>query len=101
MFENPEQVFNDYRRVLVSQDDRAGRGTLHGLPRWNLDLAIGKRVRFGGTTSATFTAEIVNLFNTLQYSNGNLNLASPAQFGVITTQANTPRQIQLGLRVEF
>ena len=101
MFENPEQVFNDYRRVLVSQDDRAGRGTLRGLPRWNLDLAIGKRVRFGGSTSATFTAEIVNLFNTLQYSNGNLNLASPAQFGVITTQANTPRQIQLGLRVEF
>ena len=48
MFENPEQVFNDYRRVLVSQDDRAGRGTLRGLPRWNLDLAIGKRVRFGG-----------------------------------------------------
>ena len=82
-------------------DMPAGRGTLRGLPRWNLDLAIGKRVRFGGNTSATFTAEIVNQFNTLQYGNGNLNLAAPANFGVITSQANTPRQIQLGLRVEF
>jgi hypothetical protein len=101
MFEDPAAVYNDYRRVLISQDDRAGRATLRGLPRWNVDLAIGKRIRFGGSASATFTAEIVNLFNTLQYSNGNLNLTAPANFGVITTQANTPRQVQLGLRVEF
>jgi hypothetical protein len=101
LFANPEQVYNDFRRILISQDARAGRGTLRGLPRWNLDLAIGKRVQLGGTVNAVFTAEIVNVFNSLLYGNGNLNLASPANFGVITSQANTPRQVQLGLRVEF
>ena len=48
-----------------------------------------------------FTAEIVNVFNSLQYSNPTLNLATPANFGVITSQGNTPRQIQLGFRLEF
>lgn len=101
MFENPEQVWNAFRRVLISQDAKAGRGTLRGLPRWNLDLAVGKRVQIAGSVSATVTAEIVNVFNSLQYGNGNLNLANPAQFGVITSQANVPRQVQLGVRVEF
>jgi hypothetical protein len=101
MFEDPQQVYNDFRRVLISQDTRAGRATLRGLPRWNLDMAIGKRVRLGGSVNAVVTAEIVNVFNSLQYGNGALNLASPATFGVVTTQANTPRQVQLGVRVEF
>jgi hypothetical protein len=87
--------------VLISQDDRAGRATIRGLPRLNLDLSIGKRTRFTGTIEGVFTAEIVNVFNSLQFNNPGLNLASPASFGVITSQGNTPRQIQLGLRVEF
>lgn len=101
LFDNPEAVFDSYRRVLISQDDRAGRATIRGLPRLNLDLSIGKRTRFTGTIEGVFTAEIVNVFNSLQFNNPGLNLASPASFGVITSQGNTPRQIQLGLRVEF
>jgi hypothetical protein len=101
LFENPEAAWNQFRRVLVSQDPEAGRGTLRGLPRWNLDLAVGKRLRLAGTVNAVFSAEIINVFNSLQYGNGNLNLAQPANFGVITSQANTPRQIQIGVRVEF
>lgn len=101
MFEDPEAAYNNFRRVLPSQDERAGRATLRGLPRWNVDLAIGKRLRLGGRASAVFSAEIVNVFNSLQYNNGNLNLAQPATFGVITTQANVPRQVQLGARIEF
>jgi len=101
LFDDPQAVFNNYRRVLVSEDPRAGRGTLRGLPRWNLDMSFGKRTRVSHAVNAVFTAEIVNVFNSLQFSNPALNLATPANFGVITAQANTPRQIQLGLRVEF
>lgn len=103
MFEDPAQAYNAFRRVLVSQDPKAGRGTLRGLPRWNLDFAIGKKVQVAGSVNATFAAEIVNVFNSLQYANSaaSLNLANPANFGVITGQANTPRQVQIGVRVEF
>ncbi|HXH05640.1 MAG TPA: hypothetical protein VNI83_03520, partial [Vicinamibacterales bacterium] len=101
LFENPEAVFNSFRRVLISQDTRAGRGTVRGLPRWNLDLSVGKRTTLGGRVQAVFTAEIMNVFNSLQFNNPALNLSTPANFGVITSQGNTPRQIQLGFRVEF
>jgi len=30
-----------------------------------------------------------------------VSLQSPQTFGVITTQANDPRQVQLGLRFDF
>jgi hypothetical protein len=101
LFADPKAAYDSYRRVLISQDDRAGRATIRGLPRWNLDLSIGKRTQLTGRVHGVFTAEIVNVFNSLQYSNPSLNLAAPASFGVITSQANTPRQVQLGFRVEF
>lgn len=101
LFDDPEAVFNSFRRVRISQGDSAGRATIRGLPRWNLDLSVGKRTRLANRVHGVFTAEIVNVFNSLQYNNPGLNLANPASFGVITAQANTPRQIQLGFRVEF
>ncbi len=101
LFSDPQAAFSNYRRVLISQDDRAGRATLRGLPRWNFDLSVGKRTRLANRVHGVFTAEIVNVFNSLQYGNPSLNMASPASFGVITSQANSPRQVQLGFRVEF
>ncbi len=48
-----------------------------------------------------FTVEAINVFNALMYGNGSLNLTGPTNFGVITSQANSPRVIQLGVRLEF
>jgi len=39
--------------------------------------------------------------NHFQPSNPTLNLDSPGSFGVITGQANNPRQMEFGLRVHF
>jgi len=51
----------------------------------------------GGTLSFQFT----NLLNHMQPGNGSLNLSNQATFGRITTHANTPRQIEFGLRPHF
>jgi hypothetical protein len=101
LFENPEQVYNSFRRVLISQDETSSRGTLYGLPRWNLDFSVGKRTRISQTVHAVFTAEAVNVLNRLQFGNPTLNLANPQSFGVINSQTGNPRQIQLGVRIEF
>jgi hypothetical protein len=101
LFENPEQVYNSFRRVLVSQDETSSRGSIYGLPRWNLDFSIGKRTRVARNVYAVFTAEAVNVLNHLQYGNPSLNLSSPQSFGVISSQAGDPRQIQVGVRIEF
>jgi hypothetical protein len=101
MFADPQAAYRAFRYIQLAQDDRAGRGTLRGLSRFNLDMSIGKKIEIAGNVRGVFTAEILNVFNTVQFNNGALNFATPATFGVITGQGNTPRQIQLGFRVEF
>lgn len=101
LFANPEQVYKQFRPIRISEDTRAGRGTLYGLPRWNVDLSIGKRVQIVRSVRGVFTADVLNLFNTVQYSNPAPNLTAPATFGVITAQGNQPRAVQIGLRLEF
>jgi len=49
----------------------------------------------------TFLAQFANVLNKFQPSNPTFALDNPAAFGNITTQANTPRQIEFGLRVHF
>ena len=47
-----------------------------------------------------FRAEAFNAFNRVQFGNPNANINSSA-FGVISSQQNMPRNLQLGLRVLF
>ena len=101
IFSNPEQVFRQFRPIAISEDTRAGRGTLYGLPRWNVDMSIGKRLQIVRNVRGVVTADVLNLFNTIQYSNPGLNLTSPTTFGVVTSQGNQPRAVQIGLRLEF
>lgn len=101
IFSNPEQVYRQFRPIAISQDTRAGRGTLYGLRRWNVDMSIGKRLKLVRNVRGVVTADVLNLFNTIQYSNPGLNLTSPTTFGVVTAQGNQPRAVQIGLRVEF
>jgi carboxypeptidase family protein len=101
LFSSPEAAYRNYRYIRLAEDTRAGRGTLRGLPRWNTDLSVGKKISISSGVRGVFTAEVLNLFNNVQFNNGALNFTTPATFGVITQQGNTPRQVQLGFRVEF
>ena len=66
----------------------------------NWDISLFKdftvRERFKGQ----FRAEALNAFNTPLFANPNTNLSS-AQFGKVVYQTNTPREVQLGVRVSF
>ncbi|MGE0101922.1 MAG: carboxypeptidase regulatory-like domain-containing protein [Blastocatellales bacterium] len=102
LFSNPEQVFNNFRRVEISRDGRAGRANpIYGLPRWNMDLTLGKKTTFAERVNVTFLFDFINLFNNVNFNNPSLSLTNPRGFGVITSQNGNPRQIQFGMRVEF
>jgi len=108
LFTDPEKVFGQFRRVNVSSDGRAGRANpLRGLPRWNLDMSIGKKTSITERASMVISADFFNVLNKVDFVNPSLDLANPRAFGVITTQFTPPnrttgsRWIQLGLRVEF
>jgi hypothetical protein len=64
----------------------------------NLDFSIFKNFHIKERLTAEFRGEAFNLTNTVQFGLPNTTLGSN-QFGVISTQANSPRQVQLGLKL--
>ncbi len=101
-FGDPSAVFASFRPAMISVDTTsAGGGQLRGLSRWNLDLAISRRFRFSERWSTTFSAQLFNAFNVVQFADPSVSLQSPQSFGVLGTQLNSPRMVQLGLHIDF
>jgi hypothetical protein len=64
----------------------------------NFDLSLFKVFRPAERMSVQFRVEALNAFNTPRFGSPNTTLNSTA-FGVISTQANSPRQLQFGLKL--
>ena len=108
IFADPTAAYNNFRPVILGLDGRANDlGPLYGQHRWNLDFTIAKQTRINERMGFTFYAQLFNALNHMefsdpgQYGSGGLNLQDPTNFGVLSGQFNTPRQIQLGLRLYF
>lgn len=102
LFADPLSVFNSFRPAMVGIDTTSGAGgRLRGLPRWNLDVALSRKFRFSERWSTTLSAQFFNAFNTVQFADPSVSLQSPQAFGVLSSQLNVPRIIQLGLHVDF
>ena len=68
----------------------------HGVQNFDLSLFKNFEVRQGWT--AQFRIEALNAFNRVQFSAPNTSVTSTS-FGVITGQANAPRQLQFGFKM--
>jgi hypothetical protein len=102
LFADPSAVYSGFRRIILGVDSQSGgAGPLRGFPTWNLDMAVMKEIRFAEGKGATLSFQFVNILNHFQPANPGLNIDNPAAFGVITGQANSPRQLEFGLRVFF
>jgi hypothetical protein len=66
----------------------------------NLDIALFKMFRVGEKLTAQLRGEAFNSSNTVQFSDPNTTRNSN-QFGIISGQANSPRQMQVGLKLLF
>ncbi|BCS32070.1 hypothetical protein TBR22_A12750 [Luteitalea sp. TBR-22] len=64
----------------------------------NFDLSIFKTFEITSRVRAQFRVEALNAFNRVQFSAPNTSVTS-ASFGIVTGQANAPRQMQLGVKV--
>jgi hypothetical protein len=69
----------------------------------NFDFAVFKRTSITERYGLEFRLETFNLFNRVKFSNPGTGAttAATSTFGRITSQANTPRLIQLALRLRF
>ena len=102
LFANPEQVFNSYRPAVLGLDTRGDdEGPYYGQHRWNVDLTLAKTTQITERVGTTFYAQFLNAFNHMMFQDPGLNLLNPGGWGDIGGQYNTPRTIELGLRVFF
>ena len=69
-----------------------------GVSNW--DVSIAKDTPINERFHLMFTAQILNMFNRVQFGQPGLQVRS-ASFGQITSQINNPRQIQFALRLSF
>jgi hypothetical protein len=102
MFTDPIGVFDSVRPLILGLDSNSGgAGRISGLPYLNLDFSIKKKVTILEKYSLEFTGVFQNVMNHLDFANPSLSLQTSSSWGVIKTQANTPRQIQMGVRSYF
>jgi len=97
---------------LADQDfGNSGVGIVRGPGQHNVDFAVEKIIPITESNSLRFRTEFLNLTNTPQFANPNINLgysdplaenptASPS-FGKITSSATNPRIIQFALKYQF
>jgi Carboxypeptidase regulatory-like domain len=97
---------------LADQDfGNSGVGIVRGPGQHNIDFAVEKIIPLTESNSLRFRTEFLNLTNTPQFANPNINLgysdplaenptASPS-FGKITSSATNPRIIQFALKYQF
>ena len=80
--------------------DMTERNAFRGPSNWNLDFALSKRIRFGGTRALQARVEFYNLFN---HHNMYVNAtnADISSFSAVTGYLDDVRRIQLGLKFEF
>jgi hypothetical protein len=66
----------------------------------NVDLSMIKNFHVTERMSMQFRFEAFNAFNRCEFAAPNVSPTSSA-FGTISSQANTPRSIQMGLKLKF
>jgi len=102
LFSNPEAVWNQVRPPILGMDTKnPGVGPFTGQTYWNLDAQIKKDVRIAESATFEFSFISTNILNHRIFNDPGLALYSPASWGVLTTQGNSPRKMEFGARVDF
>jgi hypothetical protein len=83
--------------TLGNAGTRSGDLRSHGLRNW--DVSAFKEFRLREDWHLQFRSEFLNAFNTVRFAAPNTTSVSSNQFGVVSSQFNSPRQIQFGLKL--
>ena len=102
MFSNPASVYDTVRPPKLGLDSRnGGAGPISGLGYLNLDLSVRKTVRVWEKASVELSGTFFNFMNHMDFASPSLSLQSTANWGTTKTQGNTPRQIEMGVRINY
>jgi hypothetical protein len=91
------------QRISLSNNLRYFPSRLPGLRGQNLnlwDISVLKKIRIVEGLHLELRGEFLNAFNHVQFSDPETNPTN-ANFGRVTSQANLPRNVQIGLKLIF
>ncbi|HEX3984961.1 MAG TPA: hypothetical protein VHX13_00015, partial [Acidobacteriaceae bacterium] len=102
LFTNPAAVWSQVRAPMLGMDTKnPGVGPFTGQSYWNLDAQIKKDVRIAESATFEFSFISTNILNHRIFDDPSMSLSSPASWGVLNTQGNSPRKMEFGARVDF
>ena len=100
-FSTGKSAISSFRPVQISTDGRSGRGNpITGLPYKNFELSLSKDTKITERLNSKFAADFFNVLNHPTFSFPNLAPTNSA-FGLITSQSNRSRAVQLAARFVF
>ncbi len=91
-------TLNDF--LVQGKDGGIGRNTLRGAGFVNLDVALGKTIRFAEQRNLVIKAEVFNLFNRANFGLPVRTLDAPG-FGSAVGTVNPARMLQLAVKFNF
>lgn len=90
-----------YQRPALGTFGNSSIGTEKAPGFFNVDVSLGKRFSITEKHNLDFRAEFFNLANMTMFSPPSRDISAPGTFGLISGQANNPRNIQFGLKYSF
>jgi hypothetical protein len=99
-------IFGDpVRGPILGLDGQIGGFPVRGLPLWNLDLGISKRIAFTERFSSTLHFDFANVLNHMQPNDPCFEGFDTTVWGVLgcggNVQGNVPRRMQLGITFDW
>ena len=70
-------------------------------PYRNVNISMARNFSLREGWRAQFRGEFINALNQVVFGTPGRDVTTPSTFGIITTQGNTPRTVQLVLRITF
>jgi len=66
-----------------------------------VNLSLSRNFRLTEKFRAQLRGELINALNQVVFGTPGRDVTTPSTFGIITTQGNTPRVVQLVLRITY
>jgi Carboxypeptidase regulatory-like domain len=80
----------------------AAIGTVYGPGLMNWDFSVNKSIPLGSETrDLKINFNFFNIFNRVNLNNPNTNVSSGASFGTINSDNGLPREMQMGIQLDF
>jgi len=100
-FASPTNALNAFQYPFGG--GTGNRNALRGPNFSNVDMGIFKyfTMPWSDAQRLQFRADAFNVFNNVSFGSPNTAINSPSTFGLITSQENSPRVLQVALRFEF